>query len=115
MLRNARARLCSTFTCQNRVGRLEGLILIGRGLAKRRALFREFPTPGAPVFLRLGLLEDGAVLYSAAQCRGFLRCEDSILLVEDSVLRSMRWVLYYNGATSGTSVSSYDAQLSFFL
>ena len=35
--------------------------------------------------LRLGLLKEGTRFYAAAQCRGFLRCKDSIHLVVRSV------------------------------
>ncbi|OLP75327.1 DNA polymerase lambda [Symbiodinium microadriaticum] len=50
-----------TLAAKNKVHRHDGLILIGRGVAKR-----------------LGLLEDGAQLYAAAQCRGFSRCEEEL-------------------------------------
>ena len=36
-------------------------------------------------FVRLGLLKEGTRFYAAAQCRGFLRCKDSIHLVVCSV------------------------------
>ena len=78
------------FLCQNAVERLDGLILIGPGVAKRCAVSCEFPSPnGSQSFLRLGLLEGGARLYAAAQCRGLLRCKDEVFLVAGSVLRDV--------------------------
>ncbi|CAE7909051.1 unnamed protein product, partial [Symbiodinium microadriaticum] len=49
---------------QKKIDRLDGLILIGRGLAKR-----------------LDLLREGGHFYAGAQCRGFLPCVKGMLMI----------------------------------
>ncbi|OLP75958.1 hypothetical protein AK812_SmicGene44174, partial [Symbiodinium microadriaticum] len=49
---------------KKKIDRLDGLILIGRGLAKR-----------------LDLLREGGHFYAGAQCRGFLPCVKGMLMI----------------------------------
>ena len=64
----------------------DGLILIGPGLAKRRAAFYESRHVCLWCSYRLDLLREGGHFYAGAQCRGFLPCDGHVLVVVCSVL-----------------------------
>ena len=62
---------------QNKIDRLDGFILIGRGLAKRRAAcYKTIPLPKW-CSCRLDLVREGGHFYAGAQCRAFFRVTDT--------------------------------------